>query len=145
MKTTNFRYLVLVLVTIVAACSKNDPCEADYVPENVFFTVVDKATGLSIIGKNKAFNPDTIAKLNELDYPYIRFDSGIDSVLTLNYNGIASQQSLPFRLSNTDMDTIGIVYTMLEWECGVYKDLLFFHYNRDTTSIQNRFAIGAKR
>lgn len=93
------------------------------------FTLIDETTGLSLIGPDRLYHPDTISQLNR-QRGYI----GVyrDSLLYFNYEGISSGEKEAFFLNSFQSDTLLVGYSFDVGRCGTFIDLKEFRYNDRT-------------
>lgn len=121
----------------LTSCLTDEPCNADLAAPVLVFSVVDSASGVSLIGSNRLYHPDSIADLNKDDYGYIS-RSHIDTLLEINYGLAVSEKPMPFWLSRSDMDTITLLYYLENTECGQFKRITHFMYNSRVFGVKGR-------
>jgi len=119
---------IFVLILFGTCDSRHDICDtAEPVPSVTSFMLIDDSTGRSIIGHDRVFKPDSINVLNT--YPPIQVGLGQDSIVRFNFGSVESGGTHLFNLSETDVDTIQIEYSLLEGDCFTVKKMEAFHYN----------------
>jgi len=115
---------ILVILLFVGAC---DRCGNPEPPYPAFkFTLIDDSTGLSLIGPDRLYHPDTIYNLNRNG---VRVSAQRDTLLFFNFGNASTGANSILALNSVTNDTVQVRFTVNQGRCYTFRDLKEFRYN----------------
>lgn len=126
-------FFILVILFFVNAC---DRCGNPEPPFPAFkFVLVDDSTGLSLIGTDRLYHPDTINNLNKNG---VRVSSTRDTLLFFNFGNASTGANYILALDSVTSDTVQVRFTVNQGRCYTFKDLKEFRYNGELILPENQ-------
>lgn len=115
---------ILIILLFLGAC---DRCGNPEPPYPAFkFAFIDNSTGLSLIGTDRLYHPDTIYNLNRNEG---RVFAHRDTLLLFNFENVSTGANCILALNSVTNDTVQVRFTVNQGRCYTFRDLKEFRYN----------------